>query len=59
MPIDCYECRGLGDDYRFEDGELVSNCDGCPNNEIQIEAYYGQDEEVSVDEREDPVPDDV
>ena len=33
MPIDCYECRGLGDDYRIEDGELVSNCDGCPNNE--------------------------
>ena len=33
MPIDCYECRGLGDDYRIEDGELVSNCDGCINNE--------------------------
>ena len=33
MAIDCYECRGLGDDYRIEDGELVSNCDGCPNNE--------------------------
>jgi hypothetical protein len=52
MPIDCYECRGLGDDYRIEDGELVSNCDGCPNNEIQIEAYYGQDEEVSGDAAE-------
>ena len=38
MAIDCYECRGLGNDYRFdEDGELISNCDGCPNNEIQTE----------------------
>lgn len=52
MPIDCYECRGLGDDYRFdEDGELVSNCEGCPNNDIQIEAYYGQDDEASDDAR--------
>lgn len=34
MAIDCYECRGLGDDYSFdENGELVSNCEGCPNNE--------------------------
>ena len=34
MPIDCYECRGLGDDYYFdENGELGSACDGCPNNE--------------------------
>lgn len=28
----CYECRGLGDDYRFENGELVSNCDNCIHN---------------------------
>ena len=29
----CYECRGCGDDYRYdEDGELVSRCDYCPNN---------------------------
>jgi len=29
----CYECTGYGDDYRIdEDGELVSNCEGCPNN---------------------------
>lgn len=29
----CYECRGYGDDYRYdEDGELVSSCDDCPNN---------------------------
>ena len=53
MAIDCYECRGLGDDYYLdENGELVSACDGCPNNEIQIEAYYGQDEEVSGDGHE-------
>lgn len=27
----CYECRGLGDDYYFdEDGELVSACEDCP-----------------------------
>lgn len=35
MPIDCHECRSIGDDYSIDaDGELVSNCDGCPNNEI-------------------------
>lgn len=29
----CYECTGYGDDYSYdEDGELVSNCDDCPNN---------------------------
>lgn len=28
----CYECRGYGDDYRIEDDELVSNCDGCPHD---------------------------
>ena len=28
----CYECRGLGDDYRFENNELVSNCDDCVHN---------------------------
>ena len=28
----CYECGGLGDDYSIVDGELVSNCDSCPNN---------------------------
>lgn len=29
----CYECRGYGDDYHYnEDGELVSSCDDCPNN---------------------------
>ena len=26
----CYECRGLGDDYRVEGEDLVSNCDTCP-----------------------------
>lgn len=30
----CYECRGYGDDYHFdEDGELVLNCPDCPLNE--------------------------
>ena len=29
----CYECRGYGDDYRYdENGDLVSACDDCPNN---------------------------
>lgn len=29
----CYECRGLGDDYRIgDDGELESCCDTCPFN---------------------------
>lgn len=28
----CYECRGLGDDYVIEDGELVSWCDRCGSN---------------------------
>ena len=26
----CYECKGYGDDYYFdEDGELVSACETC------------------------------
>jgi len=29
----CYECQGYGDDYyENENGELVSACEGCPNN---------------------------
>ena len=29
----CYECRGYGDDYYFdEQGELVSACDECSFN---------------------------
>ena len=29
----CYECRGLGDDYRIdENNDLVSNCDDCVHN---------------------------
>ena len=28
----CYECRGLGDDYRVEGEEMVCNCDTCPFN---------------------------
>lgn len=32
----CYECRGYGDDYRYdEDGELVSACNDCPNNPVR------------------------
>lgn len=27
----CYECRGLGDDYYFDDeGNLVNACAECP-----------------------------
>ena len=34
----CYECRGLGDDYGFdEDGELVNRCSDCPCNPVSIE----------------------
>ena len=38
MPIDCYECTGLGDDYYFdENGELVSACDKCPLDKNWLE----------------------
>lgn len=31
----CYECSGYGDDYSFdENGEMTSNCDDCPFNEV-------------------------
>ena len=34
----CYECRGYGDDYRYnEDGELENSCDDCPFNEMEEE----------------------
>lgn len=34
----CYECRGLGDDYGFdEDGELVDRCSDCPCNPVRTE----------------------
>lgn len=36
----CYECRGNGDDYRFEDGELVCNCLDC-----QFSDWFHWDEE--------------
>ena len=31
----CYECRGYGDDYVFDEkkNEWVSACDGCPYDE--------------------------
>lgn len=31
----CYECRGYGDDYRYdpETDEWVSNCPDCPFND--------------------------
>ena len=36
----CYECRGLGDDYHFdEDGELVSSCDNCPHGKVDEECF--------------------
>ena len=38
MAIDCYECRGLGDDYYMdENGEWISACDGCVNNDGLVE----------------------
>lgn len=34
MPIDCWECSALGDDYYMdEDGEWIPACDTCPNNQ--------------------------
>ena len=37
----CYECTGYGDDYSYdEDGELVSNCDDCPNNPNRRDDWY-------------------
>lgn len=34
----CYECRGLGNDYYFDDdGELVNACTGCIFNELNDE----------------------
>ena len=53
---ECYECRGLGDDYSFdEDGELVSNCDDCPLNpanleELRYAAMDWNDDESEEDE---------
>lgn len=34
----CYECKGYGDDYYFnDDGDLVSACDDCPFNSLTWE----------------------
>jgi hypothetical protein len=36
----CYECRGYGDDYSFDDnGELVDNCTDCPWNETRCDSW--------------------
>lgn len=36
----CYECRGYGDDYSFDDnGELVDNCTDCPWNETRCDGW--------------------
>ncbi len=34
MAMDCYECKGYGDDYSYdpETDSLVCNCDTCPMN---------------------------
>ena len=43
----CYECSGYGDDYSFdENGEMTSNCDGCPFNEYEDD-YADEGEEIS------------
>lgn len=32
----CYECKGLGGDYIYDDeGDLVSACEGCCFNESE------------------------
>lgn len=37
-PVDtCDECRGLGDDYVVEDGELVCWCDRCGVGKDRVE----------------------
>lgn len=34
----CCECRGLGDDYSYDDeGDLISNCSDCPYNSVNDE----------------------
>ena len=41
----CYECRGYGDDYIIDDGELVNVCSTCFFNEYNWEdgRYKGND----------------
>ena len=42
MPTDdrCYECRGLGDDYYYDDeGDLISACDTCPVHYEKMNDY--------------------
>lgn len=51
---ECYECRGLGDDYSIdEDGELVSNCDDCPLNPVNLEELRYEAMDWSDDESEE------
>ena len=35
----CYECGAYGDDYSWgeETQQLVSNCPGCPFNDMETE----------------------
>lgn len=36
----CYECRGYGDDYSFDqNGELVCNCTNCLINPNRIDEW--------------------
>lgn len=36
----CYECEGYGNDYtENEDGDLICNCDTCPNNPFAEDDY--------------------
>ena len=45
MPIDCWECSALGDDYYMdEDGDWVSACDGCPNNPLKQHSGHEEEE---------------
>ena len=36
----CCECEGYGNDYmENEDGDLICNCDTCPNNPFAEDDY--------------------
>lgn len=37
----CYECKGYGDDYYFdENGDLIYYCAECPFNGYNIDYYW-------------------
>lgn len=49
----CYECRGLGDDYGFDDdGELIDRCFDCPCNSVRTEESQHETMDLADDEGE-------